>query len=114
MNKRLLLACLVVAVALSGCAGPNPLVVTVRQHGVAGFFTGFWHGLICPIAFVISLFKRGVNIYEVHNNGNWYNFGFILGAGAWGILRSSSRPKVGELADHDLLKEVERRKLDRR
>jgi hypothetical protein len=20
-----------------------------------------------------------VNLYEVHNNGNWYNFGFILG-----------------------------------
>jgi hypothetical protein len=20
-----------------------------------------------------------VNIYEVHNNGNWYNFGFVFG-----------------------------------
>jgi hypothetical protein len=20
-----------------------------------------------------------VNIYEVHNNGNWYDFGFVLG-----------------------------------
>jgi hypothetical protein len=22
-----------------------------------------------------------VNIYEVHNDGNWYDFGFVLGAG---------------------------------
>jgi hypothetical protein len=25
------------------------------------------------------LFNDNVNIYEVHNNGNWYNFGFMLG-----------------------------------
>jgi hypothetical protein len=113
MNKRLLLVGLVVAFALAGCAGPNPLVVMVRQHGVAGFWTGLWHGMICPIVFFISLFNREVNIYEVHNNGNWYNFGFIVGAGAWGILRSSPRPKLQQVGDHELLKEVERRKLDR-
>ena len=73
---------------LSGCAGPNPLVGTHGSAGVAGFWSGLWHGLICPIAFVISLFNRAVPMYEVHNNGKWYNFGFILGAGAWGILRS--------------------------
>ena len=39
-----------------------------------------WHGVIAPITFVISLFSDGVNVYEVHNNGNWYNFGFVLGA----------------------------------
>jgi hypothetical protein len=27
----------------------------------------------------VSLFNDNVNIYEVHNNGNWYNFGFMLG-----------------------------------
>lgn len=27
-----------------------------------------------------------MNIYEVANNGNWYNFGFLLGVGSWGIL----------------------------
>ena len=31
-------------------------------------------------AFVVSLFTDRVNIYEVHNNGNWYDFGFMLGA----------------------------------
>ena len=46
----------------------------------AGFWVGFWHGMILLFTFVVSLFKPGVNIYETNNNGGWYNFGFILGA----------------------------------
>ena len=45
----------------------------------AGFWLGLWQGLISPITFLISLFNNNVNIYEVNNNGNWYNFGFMLG-----------------------------------
>jgi hypothetical protein len=45
----------------------------------AGFLGGFWHGLIAPIAFLVSLFHPGVQIDETHNNGRWYEFGFILG-----------------------------------
>jgi hypothetical protein len=67
---------------LSACAaGPNPEVGTAMDGGsVAGFWRGLWHGIISPIAFIVSLFNDGVNVYEVHNNGNWYNFGFVLGA----------------------------------
>lgn len=61
-------------------AGPNELVNTEKPDGkVAGFWQGFWHGLIVVFAFVASLFKENVGIYESHNNGKWYNFGFILG-----------------------------------
>jgi hypothetical protein len=28
---------------------------------------------------VASLFKSNLNIYEVHNNGGLYNFGFLFG-----------------------------------
>ena len=45
----------------------------------AGFWAGFWHGNIAAITFVVSLFNKGVSIYETHNNGGWYNFGFLLG-----------------------------------
>ena len=76
---------------LAGCATNNPLTNSAGPHGVAGFFTGFVHGLICPIAFVVSLFNHSVAMYEVHNSGALYNFGFLLGAGAWGILRFSRR-----------------------
>lgn len=45
----------------------------------AGFFMGLWHGFISLFTFIISLFNDNVTIYEVNNNGGWYNFGFILG-----------------------------------
>lgn len=61
-------------------AGPNELQNSVNEKGeIAGFWRGLWHGLIVPFAFLTSLFKEDVGLYEVHNNGNWYNFGFILG-----------------------------------
>ncbi len=60
-------------------AGPNSKF-KMPDAEPAGFWAGFWHGSIMPIAFVISLFKPGVGIYETNNNGGWYNFGFILGA----------------------------------
>jgi hypothetical protein len=47
---------------------------------VAGFWQGLWHGIISPITFIVSLFNDNISIYEVHNNGGWYNFGFLFGA----------------------------------
>ena len=62
----------------------------------AGFWMGIWHGLISPITFVISLFSRSVRLYEIHNNGSWYNFGFVIGAGLFlsgGILGRKNRDR---------------------
>lgn len=72
---------------LAGCvAGPNTLVGTPNEEGrVAGFWQGLWHGIIAPVTFVVSLFSDKVHVYEVHNNGNWYVFGFLLGlTSVWG------------------------------
>ncbi len=70
--------------ALSSCApGVNEFRGTppaVSEDGkVPGFWLGLWHGIIAPISFIVSLFNKAVNVYEVHNSGNWYNFGFIIG-----------------------------------
>ena len=46
-----------------------------------GFWGGLLHGIIAPVSFIISLFKEDVAIYAVNNNGGWYDFGFVLGAG---------------------------------
>ena len=71
-----------VLLVITSCApGPNIQEGVVEGGEVAGFWLGLWHGVIAPITFVISLFSDTVNVYEVHNNGNWYNFGFVLGAG---------------------------------
>jgi hypothetical protein len=76
---RLALGLAVLAGAmLAGCAAGTNDVSNVDVP-VAGFWPGVWHGLIYPVTFVISLFTRSVNMYEVHNNGAWYNFGFVLG-----------------------------------
>ena len=51
-----------------------------------------------PDHLLISLFTSEVNIYEVQNNGNWYDFGFILGvAMAFGGGAVEAR-KLGGLA----------------
>jgi len=66
---------------LVGCApGPNQFKGTVNEHNVlAGFWLGIWHGFIAPFVFVVSLFKSNLSIYEAHNNGAWYNLGYLFG-----------------------------------
>ncbi len=84
MRTLSLIGILLVAVFIfSSCApGPNNFEKTPDKEGeTAGFFTGIWQGLIAPITFIVSLFSKNVNFYEIHNNGAWYNFGFVLGAG---------------------------------
>lgn len=72
-----LLLVLAVVLLLSSCAaGPNTVA---RSGDQAGFWLGLWHGLILFFTFVISLFTDNVNMYEVDNNGNWYDFGFFFG-----------------------------------
>ena len=72
---------LVTVLLLAGCAaGTNPTVDVLDADGKsAGFWSGLWHGVISPVTFIISLFSDNVNVYEVYNSGNWYDFGFILG-----------------------------------
>ncbi len=106
------LALVALALLLTGCAGENPLVGTVGKSGVAGFWAGLWHGFICPIAFVLSLFNAHVTMYEVHNNGGWYNAGFILGAGAWGMLRGRTpRPSLKQFSDDSIREEAGKRRI---
>jgi hypothetical protein len=76
------LIAVLIVLAVSGCApNPNQLAgIPDAEGNVAGFWTGLWHGFISPFTFLISLFSDSVTMYEVHNNGGWYNFGFLFGA----------------------------------
>ena len=100
MKRALVLTILMlVLVVLAACAaGPNEMAHTPSREGkVAGFWQGLWHGIIAPVTFVWSLFNRTVRMYEVHNNGGWYDFGFLLGmmltlgGGGGGAAASRSR-----------------------
>jgi len=91
-----LTAVLIAALVMAGCApGPNSVEKTANSEGeTAGFLLGLWHGFISPVTFIISVFSKNVRLYEVHNNGTWYNFGFVLGAGLFlsgGILGRKKR-----------------------
>jgi hypothetical protein len=96
MKNTLLVALLAMLLLTSCVPGHNTSEHIANSSGfVAGFWLGFWHGLISPITFVISLFNNKVNFYEVHNNGGWYNFGFIFGVCTifGGSGKASSRKK---------------------
>jgi hypothetical protein len=84
MKRLPALAMVMVAIlVLASCApGPNDAErISDAKGRISGFWLGLWHGLISPITFIISLFTKNVRFYDVHNNGGWYNFGFVLGAG---------------------------------
>jgi len=68
--------------------GPNPLVNQPDEQGrVARAVSGLWHGFIAPVTLVLSFFDAGIQMYEVHNAGPEYNFGFFLGeALVFGLL----------------------------
>ncbi|MFD6029132.1 hypothetical protein ACFWE5_00340 [Cellulosimicrobium funkei] len=69
-------AALAVLLLLGACAaGPN----VAANPGGYGFWWGLWQGAILPVTFIVSLFTDTVSIYEVDNNGTWYDVGFVLG-----------------------------------
>jgi hypothetical protein len=77
-------------VVLSACASSNDVASTAGH--VAGFWPGLWHGFILPVSLIISWFNSSVGIYEVHNNGGWYDTGFVLGASfVFGTVLGGSR-----------------------
>lgn len=83
-NKIIFPAIIVLLVILvTSCfPGGNVSEGVASEFGItAGFLRGLWHGFIAPFTFVVSLFTDGIHMYEVHNNGGWYNFGFVIGAG---------------------------------
>jgi hypothetical protein len=44
----------------------------------AGILTGVIHGALAPLFLVAQIFSD-YTMYELNNNGWWYNFGFLIG-----------------------------------
>ena len=97
--KKLLVSVAILLVLMTACApgtdievtvpdttiqlttpGPNPQLNEPDENGrLAGAAQGLWHGLIAPVTLIMSFFNEDMQIYEVHNNGNQYNLGFLVG-----------------------------------
>jgi hypothetical protein len=94
-RKQVLLSGLILLILIVATCAPNNERFDEKP---AGFWAGIWHGLICWITFIISLFTDSVSIYEVNNSGGWYNFGFLIGAtcilsGSGGVGKSCKKKK---------------------
>lgn len=81
MKKSSIFILLVLFLCLGACTAHHVDVTTCITEEPRGFWYGLWHGIIAPITFIISLFTDNVQMYEVNNNGGWYDFGFAIGAG---------------------------------
>ncbi|MFC2134691.1 hypothetical protein ACFLTH_08755 [Bacteroidota bacterium] len=79
--KRSILLFIVMGILLASCTpGPNYLESVqsdLTDH--AGFWLGLWHGFTSLFTFIGSLFSDNISMYEVYNNGTWYNLGFLIG-----------------------------------
>jgi len=45
----------------------------------ANFWLGLWQGLIIYLSFIASWFDNNIVLYQVNNNGFWYNLGYVIG-----------------------------------
>ena len=90
MKKLLPLIAALALLLVSGCADSISFKGETRpgSSAPAGFWRGWWHGCCSPFAFVGIMFGADVGIYEPYNNGNWYNFGFLIGSGV--LLKGAS------------------------
>jgi hypothetical protein len=53
------------------------------------FWWGLWQGLIVYLSFIASWFDNNVVLYQVNNNGFWYNLGYLiaLSVSVGGVVR---------------------------
>jgi len=61
----------------------------------ANFWLGLWQGIIIYLSFIASWFDNNVVLYQVNNNGFWYNFGYLIGL--WitiGVFAGGSRART--------------------
>jgi len=79
-------------VLLAGCL---PGGAPYGSQRPAGFFSGVWHGWLAPLSLIVGLFNPSVRVYELHNSGWWYDFGFymaiISGFGGLSLFRRRAK-----------------------
>ena len=93
MKTRTILITLTTVILLTGCADTEIISKCLTEY-VYGFWSGLWHGFISVWAFIGSLFSDDISVYAVNNSGGWYDFGFLLGIGAFAKGSETTVSKV--------------------
>ena len=101
--KKLIFPILLIGLlfAATSCTAPAVDVTYCVETEPSGFWMGLWHGIIAPFAFIGSLISDAIQIYDVNNNGGWYDFGFLLGAGTFLGGSSSGSRRMRRRKDRD-------------
>ena len=86
-GRATLAAVTVLAIGALGACASQP----AGAAGTPAFWSGLWHGIVAPIAFIVSLFNEDVRMYAFPNAGRWYDFGFLLGISCWGGGAAATR-----------------------
>ena len=81
-NFKIFLLFAFILLLFSSCVHVIDIEKCVSGTTEYGFLGGLWHGITAGIRFIGSLFNHDIAVYAVHNNGGWYNFGYLLGVGS--------------------------------
>ena len=80
MKHRTLVVVVMLGLTLAACATQAASPVVGDRPG---FFMGLVHGFIAWFSLIGHLFNPDIRIYAAPNTGGWYDFGFLIGVGAW-------------------------------
>jgi hypothetical protein len=82
MKNYKFLIVLIFVLLLTGCADNVDYFKAAAMEPV-GFWYGLWHGMTATFALIGHLFNDDIAVYAIYNNGGWYDFGFLIGVGAF-------------------------------
>ena len=90
MTRTRLFVLVAMSLTVAACVAKQSMAAV--NPASPGFLEGVWHGFIFPIAWIVSLFTDDIAVYQVPNNGGWYDFGYFIGICFLGVgARSSKR-----------------------
>ncbi len=79
MKRRAVALAILLSLSLAACATQ----AAVPAAAPPGFLMGLLHGFIAWFSMIGHIFNPEIRIYAAPNTGGWYDFGFLLGVGAW-------------------------------
>ena len=93
MSRTRIFVLVAMSLTVAACVAKQSL--SAVNPAAPGFLEGVWHGFIFPVAWIVSLFTDQIAVYQVPNNGGWYDFGYFVGICFLGVgARSSKRRRL--------------------
>ena len=90
MTRTRVFVLVAMSLTVAACVAKQSMAAV--NPAAPGFLEGVWHGFIFPVAWIVSLFTDDIAVYQVPNNGGWYDFGYFVGICFLGVgARSSKR-----------------------